>query len=135
VTVSFEHIEDVETGTFRVRSGVTPGSIDEPLPAASTGHPRLLITDRPGAVPREVSVERDAAVVGRGSEAHIRIEDAGVSRRHAEVRREGDEVFLVDLGSTNGTTVNGRAVERIRLTPGDRISIGRTVLIYERDDG
>ena len=77
----------------------------------------------------------EVAVVGRGSEANIRIEDAGVSRRHAEVRREGDEVFLVDLGSTNGTTVNGRAIERVRLSPGDRISIGRTVLNYERDDG
>lgn len=135
VTVSFEHVAEVETGTFRVRSGVVAGAVDAPLPAQSTGRPRLIVTDRPGVAPREVVVERDVAVVGRGSDAHIRIEDAGVSRRHAEVRREGDEVFLVDLGSTNGTTVNGRAVERIRLNPGDRISIGRTVLVYERDDG
>lgn len=135
VTVSFELVPAVDTGSFRVRSEVVTGAVETPLPTASSGHPRFLITDRPGAAPREAAFERDAAVVGRGSEAHIRIEDAGVSRRHAEVRREGDEVFLVDLGSTNGTTVNGRAIERVRLTPGDRISIGRTVLVYERDDG
>lgn len=135
VTVTFEHLVEVEAGTFRVRSGVVAGAVETPLASRPTGRPRLLITDRPGAVIREVPVERESAVVGRGSDAHIRIEDAGVSRRHAEVRREGDEVFLVDLGSTNGTTVNGRAVERIRLTPGDRISMGRTVLVYERDDG
>lgn len=135
VAVSFEHLPEVETGTFRVRSGVVPGAVETPLPPPSTGRPRLLITDRPGAAAREVVVELEVAVVGRGSEANIRIEDAGVSRRHAEVRREGDEVFLVDLGSTNGTTVNGRAIERVRLSPGDRISIGRTVLNYERDDG
>jgi len=135
VTVTFEHLPEVETGTFRVRSGVVAGRVDEPVPMHSTGRPRLQITDRPGALRREVIVDREAAVIGRGSDAHIRIEDAGVSRRHAEVRREGDEVFLVDLGSTNGTSVNGRAIERIRLSPGDRISMGRTVLIYERDDG
>ncbi|MEO6712944.1 MAG: DUF3662 and FHA domain-containing protein [Mycobacteriales bacterium] len=135
VTVSFEQLPEVDTGTFRIRSGVVAGDIESPLPAASTGRPRLIITDRPGAAPREVVIEQESSVVGRGSDARIRIDDAGVSRRHAEVRREGDEVFLVDLGSTNGTLVNGRAVERTRLTPGDRISIGRTVLIYERDDG
>jgi pSer/pThr/pTyr-binding forkhead associated (FHA) protein len=65
----------------------------------------------------------------------VRLSDVGVSRRHAEVRREGDEVFLVDLGSTNGTMLNGRPVERVRLTPGDRITCGRSVLVYRRDDG
>jgi pSer/pThr/pTyr-binding forkhead associated (FHA) protein len=75
----------------------------------------------------------DVLVIGRASDADVRLSDTGVSRRHAELRREGDDHVLVDLGSTNGTLVNGRPIERVRLSSGDRIEVGATVLLFERD--
>jgi pSer/pThr/pTyr-binding forkhead associated (FHA) protein len=56
-----------------------------------------------------------------------------VSRHHAELRVEDDEVVLVDLGSTNGTSVNGEPVRRVTLTDGTRITLGRTTLVFRRD--
>lgn len=133
VRVVLEEHDDLDTGMFRVRSAVAEGTPD-PKPAVPTrGAPRLRQTHGAGA-PREVQLTTDLLVVGRGSQAGLRLDDTGVSRQHAEVRREGDDVVLVDLGSTNGTTVNGRVIERVRLTPGDRIELGRCVLVYERDE-
>ncbi|HEV2892056.1 MAG TPA: DUF3662 and FHA domain-containing protein [Frankiaceae bacterium] len=133
VTVALEEHEDIDTGTFRVRSTVTPGTPD-PRPALpSKGAPRLRVAQGQANRP-QVELTTDVTVVGRGSQAHLRLDDTGVSRQHAEIRREGDDVVLVDLGSTNGTSVNGRHVERVRLTPGDRIELGRCVLVYERDE-
>lgn len=72
--------------------------------------------------------------IGRGADASLRLPDTGVSRRHAQLRRHGDGYVLVDLGSTNGTLVNGRNVTEHQLRNGDRIEIGETTLVY-RDDG
>ena len=63
---------------------------------------------------------------GRSRECDIRLADANVSRRHAEVRREEGAYWIVDLGSTNGTELNGRRIERERLSDGDRITLGST---------
>lgn len=64
-------------------------------------------------------------VVGRGDDAQLRVDDEGVSRRHAKlVRSEDGTVRLVDLGSTNGTFVNGRRIDIQALADGDRIQIG-----------
>jgi hypothetical protein len=132
VRVHLERHDDVDTGTFRVRSAVTEGDPD-PIPQArDTTAPRLRIVT---GTPREVPLTDDVLLIGRGSTAGLKLDDTGVSRQHAEIRREGDDVVLVDLGSTNGSAVNGRLVERVRLTPGDRIDLGHTTLIYERDDG
>jgi pSer/pThr/pTyr-binding forkhead associated (FHA) protein len=59
------------------------------------------------------------------------LDDPNVSRRHAQVRREGDAIFVVDLGSTNGTRVNGVPVREHRLVSGDVISVGTTALRFE----
>jgi hypothetical protein len=75
----------------------------------------------------------DRAVLGRSRECDIQIADPNVSRQHAELRREGDGFVIVDLGSTNGIEVNGRRVKRATLEPGDRISIGQTDLVFERE--
>jgi len=133
VQVHLEQHDDIDTGTFRVRSKVTEGDPD-PIPTISTtGQPRVRILNGAGA-PNEIPLNQDVLVIGRASTADIRLDDTGVSRQHAEIRREGDDVVLVDLGSTNGSNVNGRSIERARLTPGDRIELGRTVLVYERDE-
>ena len=60
------------------------------------------------------------------------LHDANVSRTHAEIRRIGDGYSLVDLGSTNGTEVNGLTVSETALMNGDVISVGQTQLTFER---
>ena len=58
--------------------------------------------------------------------------DGNASRRHAEIAQEGSVYVLVDLGSTNGTELNGRRVTRQELADGDRITIGATDLVFSR---
>ena len=72
-------------------------------------------------------------VIGRGTEADLRINDPGVSRRHAEIRvyandRTGTDVSVVDLGSTNGMLVNGSKVQQATLDDGGTIKIGNTTM-------
>jgi pSer/pThr/pTyr-binding forkhead associated (FHA) protein len=60
------------------------------------------------------------------------VDDPNVSRRHAEIRHEEGGYWIVDLGSTNGVTVNGERVERARLQPDDEILLGTTQVRFER---
>jgi pSer/pThr/pTyr-binding forkhead associated (FHA) protein len=59
--------------------------------------------------------------------------DTGVSRHHAELRVEDGQVVLVDLGSTNGTLVNGQPVRRVQLTEGTTVTLGRTTMVFHQD--
>jgi two-component system, cell cycle response regulator len=72
----------------------------------------------------------DEVVLGRDAACTVTLPAEDVSRRHARVASDGDGHLLVDLGSTNGTLVNGRAVERHRLAPGDRIRVGPFLAAY-----
>lgn len=76
------------------------------------------------------TLDADRVVLGRSRDCGLRLSDLNVSRKHAEVRRDGDAVLLVDLGSTNGTLLNGKRVERERLRDGDRITLGSTEVIF-----
>jgi catechol 2,3-dioxygenase-like lactoylglutathione lyase family enzyme len=69
--------------------------------------------------------------IGRLPESSVVITDPNASRRHAEIRRVGNDVVVVDLGSTNGTRVNGAAIRERKLADGDQIVIGTTVLRFE----
>ena len=80
---------------------------------------------------RRVAVGSDAVVIGRLPECAVVLPDSNVSRRHAELQRKGDGVFVTDLGSTNGTRVNGSPVREQLLASGDEISVGSTRLIFE----
>ncbi len=64
---------------------------------------------------RTHAVEGAKVVLGRSKDSDVQVEDANVSRRHAELRREGGSWWLVDLGSTNGTELNGKRVQRSKL--------------------
>ncbi len=68
--------------------------------------------------------------LGRDPANAIQIHDSEVSRHHAEIRLQEDRHLLVDLGSSNGTYVNGRRITQAELATGDHIQIGRTVLLY-----
>jgi FhaA, N-terminal domain/FHA domain len=81
---------------------------------------------------RRVLVPPPGAVLGRSRECDIVLDDAGVSRRHAEIRPTEEEWVLADLGSTNGVRINGRALRgRQPLQLGDRIELGNTELVFE----
>jgi pSer/pThr/pTyr-binding forkhead associated (FHA) protein len=83
---------------------------------------------------RVLPVTTGRVVVGRSRECDVRVEDGNVSRRHFELVQEGPTAWVVaDLGSTNGTEVNGSRVSgRRRLEDGDRITIGGTELVFGR---
>ncbi|MEA2405507.1 MAG: hypothetical protein QOE08_2154 [Thermoleophilaceae bacterium] len=70
-------------------------------------------------------------VLGRSRECDIVIDDPNISRRHAELRREGGGWVVADLGSTNGVKVNGRRVNEHPLSPGDEITLGLEHLTFE----
>lgn len=72
-------------------------------------------------------------VIGRGQDADLRLPDTGVSRRHIDIRFDGAMAVLHDLGSTNGTTVNGHRAQSWQLQHGDVIRLGHTVLVYRQD--
>lgn len=77
----------------------------------------------------EFALDKPVLIIGRGSEADIAIPDEKASRRHAEIRLAGNQLFVTDLGSTNGTLVNGaRILGTHPLQPGDVISIGNTAM-------
>lgn len=67
--------------------------------------------------------------IGRGQDASIRLLDTEISRAHARFSQEGDTVVIQDLGSTNGTFVNGAAIDRTALKDGDTIQIGTTTIL------
>ena len=69
-------------------------------------------------------------VVGRGHDAQFRLPDTGVSRRHLEITWDGRTARLADLGSTNGTTVNGTPVQTWQLVDGDVVRVGQSQLVF-----
>ena len=81
---------------------------------------------------RRIPIEHPVVVLGRAPGCDVTLDDRNVSRRHAEVRRRGPVVVLVDLESTNGTIVNGRRVREHPLADGDRITLGNSRLTFER---
>jgi hypothetical protein len=134
VRVQFAEVDDLDTGMFRVRSDVVRG-----LDPASTGaiSPKAARSDVPRIVcapgtsaETTYSLIKPVTVVGRGEASDLRLADPGASRRHAELHRDQDRVTLVDLGSTNGTHVNGRRVDRATLDDGDTVVIGETTLTF-----
>jgi len=76
----------------------------------------------------EVPIDRDRFVIGRGFDADLAVAEPTISRLHAALERRGDALTLEDLGSTNGTRVNGRRETRARLRDGDEIELGRLQL-------
>jgi two-component system cell cycle response regulator len=109
----------------------TEATIEMPPPTGALQSTRALLTVVSGTnIGRIFSVREGETLVGRGKEAHVRIDDAGASRVHARiVVGDGGAYFLEDMKSTNGTFAAGRRVERVELSSGDRIHIGPNVVL------
>jgi hypothetical protein len=127
VTVEFGRDEELPTGRFEVRSAAVAGATaraDDTLSVGGTDLPWVEVGSTTYAL------SRPTTRIGRGSEADLRIDDPGISRRHAELRRSGGDVTVVDLGSTNGVVVDGERVEQARLRDGSRVVMGSTTLVF-----
>jgi pSer/pThr/pTyr-binding forkhead associated (FHA) protein len=79
-------------------------------------------------------ISRATLVLGRSTDADVRIDDPGVSRRHCEIRT-GTPSTIQDLGSTNGIVVDGQHTTRATLRDGSRIVVGSTTVIYRQAEG
>jgi pSer/pThr/pTyr-binding forkhead associated (FHA) protein len=96
----------------------------------SYGHLILNVPDRPEQV---FNLTGDCLSLGRAPTNEIILQDAKVSRSHAQIEFEGAQCRLEDLDSANGTRVNGQQVEQVNISPGDVIQIGDSTLRYEID--
>lgn len=108
-------------------SNDAPAAAEQPAAAAGLAafNPAVVVGDKRHELTGPV------AVLGRSQQCDIMIDDAGASRRHAEIRLVDGGCIIVDLNSTNGIYVNGDRVERVVLADGDKISIGRTHVRFE----
>lgn len=77
-------------------------------------------------------ITKRTTVIGRSQGCDIRLDDANISRRHAELRQQGTAYWIVDLASTNGIEVNGSRMERAKLEDGDTVTLGETQLVFSR---
>ncbi len=128
VSIQFESAEDLSTGRFRIRSRAQ-AKVTSNSNVTRQRRPRALIevngTKHPLTSPH--------LVIGRGTEADVRINDPGVSRRHIEFlvfgQDGGDlEIEVGDLGSTNGMLVDGHRIQRAQVHDGSRVKIGNTTI-------
>jgi len=120
VAVALEKADDLDTGMFRVAGHAEQGPIGPDLtlpPAHLDLNGRLL------------ALNQEVVVVGRGTEADLRIDDPGISRRHAMVRLRPTPT-VTDLGSTNGTSVDGVGVEQADLRDGSVLTFGSTRAVF-----
>src|SRR5437868_3944049 len=81
----------------------------------------------------EIELSADPQTVGRGASCNIKIADAGISSKHAKIWCEDGAFFLMDLGSTNGTFLNDREMDREQLSDGDTITFGETKARFVAD--
>lgn len=93
-----------------------------------------LVVNHPNGIADKVPLNRLRTTIGRSARSDICIPDAFASRLHAEVRQEGDAWWLVDLGSANGTRLNGTPVaSTLPLYSGNEVQIGETRILFESD--
>ena len=150
--VSFRTDEDLEVGLFGISNRMIQREVPEEVePDVEPGGTRIyratpaeteaVSAEELGMEPEPATVTVDGAqhriekpvmVIGRSKEADIRVSDPNISRRHAEIRQEGSTFWIVDLDSTNGVAVNGRALKRAKLDDEDRITLGSSELVFRR---
>ena len=100
------------------------------IPVAPGHELPALVIRTGGRAGEHIALHAPRETIGRAGEASILLDDVTVSRRHAAIEEEADGRYLVDLASLNGTYVNNRRIERVRLRDGDELQIGKFKLTY-----
>lgn len=119
--------EKLQPGLVEVNSRlVTPDNSDKSAAAASL----TLVID--GSEEDTVFLAENRVTIGRLDTNEIPIPDPGLSRHHADINLENGKYVITDLGSTNGTFVNGKRVAEKTLKDGDKIGVGKVSLIFRR---
>jgi hypothetical protein len=116
---------DGSTAVYRAEEPPPPA----PAPPAPREPDTVLTVDG-----RDVPIPGDRMLIGRSRDCDLSIVDTNISRRHCEIVRENDLWFVADLGSTNGTELNGQPIVRAELKSGDRITIGASDIVFSRRD-
>lgn len=125
ISVEVEVNEEATQGMLEIDAEVKRGSVAPATGAVATPtHPIIDVDGDKWLLTEEVTI------LGRSSQADIQIDDSGVSRQHIELRVTPKGVILTDLGSTNGTFVEGHKVEAATLLDGNQITIGRTRILF-----
>jgi len=131
--VQFEKDPSLKEGVFECDSALVEGPTGSVQPAQapepSPDHARLVMIQK-GKPGKAFALSKDRVIIGRLPDSDVTVPDPGVSRRHAEIRRENGGYLVADLGSTNGTMVNEARVSERTLEDGDRITVGGTVLEF-----
>lgn len=138
VEVALTVDQSLRRGTFEVDASYKEGTRPEKTGGAHTQLIEMsLAADAEvvllGKAPQTWPLSKPTLILGRSDANDIVLLDHGVSRRHAEIRKEGDEWVILDLGSTNGTEINGARVNRHRLEHGDRLTLGESHLEFRRN--
>lgn len=137
--VQFQTDPTLKQGEFACEplliEGPTTGSAAVQAEQGPAGRPdrgaELILIEK-GKPGKAFPLTKERVIIGRLGESDLVLSDPGVSRRHAEVRREDRTYVIADLGSTNGTMVNEATIGERELEEGDRITVGRTVLEFRR---
>ena len=119
---SVDEFQDEESSTRSTDTSI-------PVVTASPEHTRAVITVVSGPSTGRVFSVSGEAVIGRGKGSQVRLDDGGASRAHARIYETAGGYVLEDLGSTNGTFVDGRRIDRVELKSGDRIHLGPHIVL------
>jgi hypothetical protein len=155
--ISFVEDESIGKGEFRVESSLTADADQPAVAPVMTREPdradpestgaisldtanklglaqspaQLLVIGDDGTPTEAISITRTPVVLGRLSTNDVVVSDPNVSRRHAEIDRGRGRWTIVDLGSTNGTIVNGKVIKESNLHDGDRLAFGTSEMIFK----
>jgi hypothetical protein len=136
VKIALELDRSLPTGRFTVSSQAVAGITPRGGGASDTAINRApLVLEVNGT---RHPLQPPGLVIGRGSDADLRINDPGISRRHAQIRVTAGtqvKIDIIDLGSTNGIVVNGQRVQQAPLHEGSRIEIGSTRMLVHAPAG
>jgi hypothetical protein len=120
----------LKRGDLEVDASLVQGDqpVQLPPPPEPQKRAQLRVLEDGGV--RAIPIDKELLTIGRLAECDIVVHDAGASRHHAQIRTADGVSTLTDLGSTNGTKVNGRDVQSATLADGDRITVGGTQIEY-----
>jgi hypothetical protein len=126
--VEFVVDEDLKKGDLGCAASLVEGEDHDP-----TAGGRASVVIREDGGERTVALASDTVTMGRLADCDVVLNDKGASRKHAQLRLRSGAWTITDLGSTNGTRLNGQTIQSRELTDGDKITIGTTVIEFRRD--